>query len=185
MTTIMNMMNIDMIWPVYYILRLYDCSYYIGYVVLLVIILCLFWRLYSTSGTVTISPAWSLRKSWPVRLPSAPSSSTTRRDARRPGGFSPISSFTSTWSTSCSTPWCSWWWGCPSRCPSLATAEPWRRDIRHSHWSSSYIAALSLVESCRVLKYFHARKGPIIGVLSVATPAVLYHKEPAGRIQSP
>ena len=35
---------------------------------------------------------------------------------------------------------------------------PWntsnRRDIQHSHWSSSYITSLSLVESCRVLKYF-------------------------------
>ena len=28
------------------------------------------------------------------------------------------------------------------------------RDIQHSHWSSSYITALSLVESFRVLKYF-------------------------------
>ena len=33
-------------------------------------------------------------------------------------------------------------------------------NIQHSHWSSSYNAALSLVESCRVLKYFHALKGP-------------------------
>ena len=43
------------------------------------------------------------------------------------------------------------------------------RDIQHSHWSSSYIAALSLVESSRVVKYFHALKGPIIDALSVAT----------------
>ena len=43
----------------------------------------------------------------------------------------------------------------------------------HSHWSSSYITVLSLVESYRVLKYFHALKGPIIGGLSVVTPAVL------------
>ena len=45
----------------------------------------------------------------------------------------------------------------------------------------TYIAALSLVESFRVLKYFHALKGPIpiIGALSVATPVVLCHKEPA------
>ena len=34
--------------------------------------------------------------------------------------------------------------------------------ILASHWSSSYITALSLVESSRVLKYFHALKGPII-----------------------
>ena len=47
-----------------------------------------------------------------------------------------------------------------------------RTYIQHSHWSSSYIAALSLVESFRVVKYFHALKGPIIGVLSDATPAV-------------
>ena len=45
----------------------------------------------------------------------------------------------------------------------------YRTYIQHSHWSSSYIAALSLVETCRVLKYFHALEGPIIGALSVAT----------------
>ena len=45
--------------------------------------------------------------------------------------------------------------------------------------------AFSLVETFSVLKYFHARKGHIIGALSVATPAVLCHKEPARRIQSP
>ena len=38
-----------------------------------------------------------------------------------------------------------------------------------SHWSSSYITGLSLVENFRVLKYFH----------SVATAALLCHKEPA------
>ena len=54
-------------------------------------------------------------------------------------------------------------------------------DIQHSHWSSSYNAALSLVENFRVLKYFHALKGPIIGALSDATPAILFHKEPARR----
>ena len=53
--------------------------------------------------------------------------------------------------------------------------------IQPSHWSSSYLAALSLVQSFRVLKYFHALKGPIIGALSDATPAVLCHKEPARR----
>ena len=57
--------------------------------------------------------------------------------------------------------------------------------IQHSHWSSFYIAALSLVESSRVLKYFHALKGPIIGALSDATPAVLCHKEPARRKNTP
>ena len=57
--------------------------------------------------------------------------------------------------------------------------------IELSHWSSSCIAGLSLVESSRVLKYLHALKGPIIGALSVATPAILCHKEPARRIQSP
>ena len=31
--------------------------------------------------------------------------------------------------------------------------------IQPSHWSSSYNAALSLVESSRLLKYFHALKG--------------------------
>ena len=35
----------------------------------------------------------------------------------------------------------------------------------HSHWSSSYITALSLVQSFRVLKYFHG----------VATPTILCH----------
>ena len=57
--------------------------------------------------------------------------------------------------------------------------------IQHYHWSSSCIAALSLVESCWVLKYFHALKGPIIGALSDATPAVLCHKEPARRKNTP
>ena len=33
------------------------------------------------------------------------------------------------------------------------------RDIQHSHWSSSYITELSLVESFRVLKHFHYVKG--------------------------
>ena len=32
-----------------------------------------------------------------------------------------------------------------------------------AHWSNSYITALSLVESCRVLKYFHPLKSSIIG----------------------
>ena len=40
------------------------------------------------------------------------------------------------------------------------------RYIQDSHWLSSYNAALSLVEGCRVLKYFHPLKGPIIGGLS-------------------
>ena len=57
--------------------------------------------------------------------------------------------------------------------------------IQPSHWSSSYNTALSLVESFRVVKYFHALKGPIIGALSVATPAVLCHKEPARRKNTP
>ena len=47
------------------------------------------------------------------------------------------------------------------------------RDIQHSH------AVLSLVESCRRLKYFHELKGPIIDSLSDVTPVVLCHKEPA------
>ena len=38
---------------------------------------------------------------------------------------------------------------------------------------------------CRVLKYFPALKGPIIGALSDATPAVLCHKEPARRKNTP
>ena len=38
-----------------------------------------------------------------------------------------------------------------------------------SHWSSSYITVLSLVETFTVMKYFH----------SDATPALLSHKEPA------
>ena len=59
------------------------------------------------------------------------------------------------------------------------------QDIQSSHWSSSHNAALSLVESFRVVKYFHALKGPIIGALSVATPAVLCHKEPARRKNTP
>ena len=41
----------------------------------------------------------------------------------------------------------------------LPASSSTRRDIQHSHWSSSYIAALSLVESSRVLKYLHALKG--------------------------
>ena len=57
--------------------------------------------------------------------------------------------------------------------------------IQHSHWSSSYITALSLVESSRVVKYFHALKGPTIGALSDATPAILCHKEPARRKNTP
>ena len=52
---------------------------------------------------------------------------------------------------------------------------PERRYIQDSHWSSSYIAGISLVESFRVLKYIH----------SVATPALLCHKEPAQGTQSP
>ena len=46
------------------------------------------------------------------------------------------------------------------------------RDIQHSHWSTSYIAALSLVESCSVVKYFHALTGPTRVAHSVATPSV-------------
>ena len=57
--------------------------------------------------------------------------------------------------------------------------------IQHSHWSSSYNAALSLVQSFRVLKYFHALKGPIIGAFSVATLEVLCLKEPARASKSP
>ena len=34
--------------------------------------------------------------------------------------------------------------------------------IQHFHWSKPYIAALSLVKSCKVSKYVHALKGPII-----------------------
>ena len=49
------------------------------------------------------------------------------------------------------------------------------RYIQDSHWSSSYITRLSLVESAKVWKYFH----------SVAPPALLCHKEPARHIQSP
>ena len=64
-------------------------------------------------------------------------------------------------------------------CGNLFCTSRSRRDIQHFHWSSSYIAALSLVESFRLLKYFHALKGHIIGALSDATPAVLCHKEPA------
>ena len=37
--------------------------------------------------------------------------------------------------------------------------------IQPSHWSSSYNTALSLVESFRVVKYFHALKGPILGLI--------------------
>ena len=57
--------------------------------------------------------------------------------------------------------------------------------VLHSHWSSSYITSLSLVESFIVLKYFHALKGPIIGTLSDATSAILCHKEPARRKNEP
>ena len=57
-------------------------------------------------------------------------------------------------------------------CGNLFCTSRSRRDIQHFHWSSSYIAALSLVESFRVLKYFHALKD----ALSDATPAVLCHK---------
>ena len=47
---------------------------------------------------------------------------------------------------------------------------------RHcSHWSSSDITALSLVESFIMMKYFHC----------VATPALLCHKKPAQGTQSP
>ena len=52
--------------------------------------------------------------------------------------------------------------------PQHWAATPVRREIQLFHWSSSYSAALSLVQRSRVLKYFHARKGPIIrGALSV------------------
>ena len=47
--------------------------------------------------------------------------------------------------------------------------------VEHSHWSRNVQAWLSLVETFKMLKYFH----------SVATPALLCHKEPARRIQSP
>ena len=60
-----------------------------------------------------------------------------------------------------------------------------RTNIQHSNWLSSYNTVLSLVESFRVLKYFLPLKGPIIGALSVATPAVLCHKEPARRKNTP
>ena len=43
-----------------------------------------------------------------------------------------------------------------------------RSRLVHSHWSRTYITALSLVESFIVL----------------LTPAILYHKEPARHIQS-
>ena len=68
-------------------------------------------------------------------------------------------------------------WACrtPSQAAALRTSTG--RDISRlcSHWSSSYITALSLVESFKVLKYFH----------SDATPALLCHKEPAQGTQSP
>ena len=57
--------------------------------------------------------------------------------------------------------------------------------FQHSHWPSYYITALSLVESFRMVKYFHALKGPIIGALSDATSAILCHKEPARRKNEP
>ena len=57
--------------------------------------------------------------------------------------------------------------------------------IQHSHWSSYYNTALSLVESFRMVKYFHALKGPIIDALSDATSAILCHKEPARRKNEP
>ena len=65
-----------------------------------------------------------------------------------------------------------------------------RQGGRHSQHvnclhTSRYSALLSLVESSRVLKYFHAPKGPVIGALSDATPAVLCHKEPARRKNTP
>ena len=74
----------------------------------------------------------------------------------------------------------------PPRCVSTLASVSWPTGwyIKHSHWSSSYIAALSLVESCWVLEYFHARKGPIRGTLSVAMPAVLCHKESAQLVPS-
>ena len=50
-----------------------------------------------------------------------------------------------------------------------------RSSLVHSHWSRNVEAWLSLVESFIVLKYFHG----------VAPPALLCHKEPARRIQSP
>ena len=43
--------------------------------------------------------------------------------------------------------------------PDLELLDSLREDIQRSHWSSSYIAVLSLVESSRVSKYFHALKG--------------------------
>ena len=52
---------------------------------------------------------------------------------------------------------------------SIAMYSNSRTYIQDSHWSSSYITALSLVESFRVL----------------LAPALLCHKEPARRIQSP
>ena len=57
-----------------------------------------------------------------------------------------------------------WWWSAELEgdLPPACT-----RDIQPSHWSSSYIAALSLVDSSRVLKYFHA--GRIIGANSDAS----------------
>ena len=48
------------------------------------------------------------------------------------------------------------------------------RDIQHSHWSSSYIAPLSLVENWRVLKYFHALKAPLVLLRLQPTPLQSY-----------
>ena len=48
--------------------------------------------------------------------------------------------------------------------------------ILRSHWSRA---------SFLVLKYFHALTGPIVGALSVATPAILCHKEPARASNAP
>ena len=63
----------------------------------------------------------------------------------------------------------------PEACQGSLQFSPVSTYIQDSHWSSSYITALSLDESFRVLKYFH----------SVAMPALLCHKEPGRRIQSP
>ena len=45
---------------------------------------------------------------------------------------------------------------------------------------------VELLQCCALIgPKLHALKGPTIGALSVATLAVLCHKEPARRIQSP
>ena len=67
--------------------------------------------------------------------------------------------------------------------------ETWRVErVEPSPWSDVY-PALSLVE---LLQYcaligpeLHALKGPIIGALSDATPALLCHKEPARASKAP